>query len=98
MINFSETDDVHEYLKDSKTVKIYNSNEGFEGGLVIVFNKNSKNGIYIMGYTELGNWVYHFEHDGNFYLGDNYHLKEINKIRNDNGFPIKIRRNNSGGW
>ena len=92
MIDFNETDGVEKYLEGSKIIKMIGSTEGLEGGLVIVFEKNWKVGIYIMGYTEIGKWVYHFEHEEDFYLADNYHLKEINKIRNDNGFSIKIRR------
>lgn len=85
-INFNDTDSVGKYLKNSRIVEMYTpSSSGLEGGLTIVFDKDGELGIYIMGYTELGDWVYHFDHKENFCI-DTFYNKKINIIRTANGF------------
>lgn len=98
MIDFNETDGVEKYLEGSKITKMIGSTEGLEGGLVIVFEKNWKAGIYIMGYTEIGKWVYHFEHGENVYI-DKYELEVVNKVRLNNGFSVvKKEEKNTEEW
>jgi len=81
---YQHTDNIGKYLESSKIIRMYTA-EGFEGGLVIVFEKDWKKGLYIMGYTELGDWVEFFSHEDNLYLTE-YDIEEINKVLVDNGF------------
>jgi len=85
-INYDNTDSVGEYLQGSIIRKMYTA-DGFEGGLVIIFEKNWKVGIYIMGYTELGDWVELFMHEEELYYYKHFsELDKINKVLRDNNF------------
>jgi len=85
-INYNNTDSVGAYLQGSKIIKMYTA-EGFEGGLVFVFEKDWKAGIYIMGYTELGDWVEFFMHEEELYYDKHSsQLGEINKVLRSNNF------------
>jgi len=91
MIDFSDTDNVGEYLKDSKIIRMYTPRGRFEGGLTFIFDKDGEVGIYIIGYSELGDSVEYFSHkdisypdfDDIFCLTDK---KEVNITRIENGF------------
>jgi hypothetical protein len=52
-------DNEFEILEGSTIKEMYVDDGGWEGGLVIVFNKKEEKGLFILGYTELGEWVYH---------------------------------------
>jgi len=84
------TDDVGKRLEGTKIVRMYTPEfergEAVEGGLTIVFESDSGTGIYVMGYTELGDWVYLFDDGVSTLYYDTYTSKSLNKIRMDNGF------------
>jgi len=83
---YAVTDNVREYLRGAIIVKIYTAaSQLLEGGLVIIFEKDWVVGIYIMGYTELGDWVELFEHKEELYY-DTSNVDAINIVRVDNGF------------
>ena len=87
MKNIETTDDVGRYLEGAKIIRMYTANGIEEGGLTIVFDKGGDVGIYIMGYTELGDWVEHFDHAGILVTGPwGYVDDQVNNVREDNGF------------
>ena len=81
------TDDVGKYLVGAKIIRMYTPRGIEEGGLTIIFDKGGNVGIYIMGYTELGDWVEHFEH-GNIRIAGAWGIvgDDINDVREENGF------------
>lgn len=53
-----ETEEMHNIFNGSTIINSFIS----EGGLTIVFEKNSIRGFFILGYTELGEWIEHFQY------------------------------------
>jgi len=63
-----------EVLEDSYIEKMYidSFDHGWEGGLVIVFSKDYERGLLVLGYTELGEWIYHLQLGSKIFETDNY--------------------------
>ena len=74
-------DFVDTYLTNAKILRMQSQTDGVEGGLVILFEKHGTEGIYIMGYTELGCWVYLFEHNDIKYSDDSFERAYPGKLR-----------------
>jgi len=51
-------------LKNATIIDIFMADSrqvGFEGGLTIIFEKNLKRGLMIIGFNELGSWIEHYQ-------------------------------------
>lgn len=83
---------IEKFLQGAIIEKMYTADCDLEGGQVIVFRKPKEMwGIYVMGYTELGNWVYLFHYGNSTEVIDTFYMKTLRKIMADNGFQIQIR-------
>jgi len=63
-----------EILEGAYIEKMYvdSFDRGWEGGLVIVFTKLYERGLLVLGYTELGEWIYHLQLGDKIFETDEY--------------------------
>lgn len=76
------TDKIESILSNSHLLIFKTIGYGLEGTLLVIFEKDGHKGVYIMGYTELGNWVYLFAWKEFKYFSE-YHIKKFKKIFDD---------------
>jgi len=76
---------------NGKLLETIEFEEGFEGGLTFVFSDPNTGirGIMILGYTEIGEWIYHLDFADSFEYS--YNLDKINVVRLKYGFDEIVK-------